>query len=106
MEGGFPATPNWRMDNVDGSLQFIQFGGVRPGTKAAIINGGNVGIGTTTPVAPLHVVDPTPVAGSHAIIANEGDLLLRRSGATSVSFRFVNGARIWNFFNSAPLPVP
>ena len=100
MESNFPAMPNWRMDNVLGNLQFIQFGGVGPGTKVVINNGGRVGIGTTTPGAPLHVVDPAPGPGSHAIIANEGDLLLARSGATSVSFRFANGVRNWNFFNS------
>ena len=100
MESEFPAMPNWRMDNVLGNLQFIQFGGVGPGTKVVINNGGRVGIGTTTPGAPLHVVDPAPGPGSHAIIANEGDLLLARSGATSVSFRFANGVRNWNFFNS------
>ena len=100
MEGGFPVTPNWRMDNDNGSLQFIQFGGVGPGTKVTIADGGNVGIGTTTPAAPLHVVDTTPGPGSHAIIASEGDLLLRRTGATAVSFRFFNGVRGWNFFNN------
>ena len=101
-----PATglPNWRMDNNLGNLQFIQFGGVGPGTRVVINNGGNVGIGTTTPGAPLHVVDTTPGPGSHAIVADEGDLLLHRSGATAVSFRFLNGVRGWNFFNS-PLGV-
>ena len=101
-----PATglPNWRMDNNLGNLQFIEFGGVGPGTRVVINNGGNVGIGTTTPGAPLHVVDTTPGPGSHAIVADEGDLLLHRSGATAVSFRFLNGVRGWNFFNS-PLGV-
>ena len=100
MESGFPALPNWRMDNDHGSLQFIQFGGVRVGPHLTIIDGGRVGIGTTTPGAPLHVLDPAPVAGSHVIIGDEGDLLLRRTGASSVSFRFANGVRNWNFFNS------
>ncbi len=100
MEGGFPVTPNWRMDNDNGSLQFIQFGGIGPGTKVTIVDGGRVGIGTTTPAAPLHVLDPAPGPGSHVIIADEGDLQLRRTGATAVSFRFVNGARVWNLFNS------
>ena len=50
------------------------------------------------------MVDTTPGPGSHAIIAQEGDLLLARSGATAVSFRFANGARVWNYFNS-PLGV-
>jgi hypothetical protein len=88
------------MDNNLGSLQFLQFGGVGSATRVTIADGGNVGIGTTTPGAPLHVVDTTPGPGSHAIIADEGDLLLHRSGATSVSFRFSNGARTWNLFNS------
>jgi hypothetical protein len=100
MESGFPALPNWRMDNVLGDLQFIQFGGVRVGPHVNIIDGGRVGIGTTTPGAPLHVVDPAPVAGSSVIIGNEGDLLVSRSGANSVSFRLSNGVRTWNFFNS------
>jgi Chaperone of endosialidase len=92
--------PNWRMDNNLGSLQFIQFVGTGPGTKVTIAEGGNVGIGTTTPGAPLHVVDPAPVAGSSVIIGEEGDLLVSRSGANSVSFRLANGVRNWNFFNS------
>jgi hypothetical protein len=100
MESGFPARPNWRMDNNLGDLQFIQFGGVAAGTKVTIADGGNLGIGTTTPGAPLHVVDTTPGPGSHVIIADEGDLLLHRSGATSVSFRFFNGVRGWNLFNN------
>jgi hypothetical protein len=101
MESDFPTLPNWRMDNNLGSLQFIQFGGVSPGvTQLTILDGGHVGIGTTAPGAPLHVFDPAAVPGSHVIIADEGDLLLRRSGPTSVSFRFVNGARVWNFFNN------
>jgi Chaperone of endosialidase len=101
MEGGFPTTPNWRMDNDNGSLQFIQFGGAGPGTKVTLANGGFLGIGTTTPVSRLHVIDQTPFPGSHVIIADEGDLLLRRGGNTSVSFRFANAARVYNFFNSA-----
>jgi hypothetical protein len=100
MESEFPALPNWRMDNNLGSLQFIQFGGVGSATRVVINDGGRVGIGTTLPGAPLHVLDPAPVPGSHAIIADEGDLLLRRTGATAVSFRFVNGGRVWNFFNN------
>ena len=100
MASEFPALPNWRMDNNLGSLQFLQFGGVGSATRVTIADGGNVGIGTTTPGAPLHVVDTTPSPGSHAIVADEGDLLLHRSGATAVSFRFFNGARLWNFFNS------
>ena len=100
MASEFPALPNWRMDNNLGSLQFLQFGGVGTATRVTIADGGNVGIGTTTPGAPLHVVDTTPGPGSHAIIADEGDLLLHRSGATSVSFRFFNGVRGWNLFNN------
>ena len=96
---GNSALPNWRMDNNLGDLQFIQFAGVGPGTQVTIAEGGNVGIGTTSPGAPLHVFDPFPVPGSHAIIADQGDFLLTRAGATSVSFRFANGARVWNFFN-------
>jgi Chaperone of endosialidase len=100
MASEFPALPNWRMDNTLGSLQFIQFGGVGTATRVTIRDGGQVGIGTTTPGAPLHVFDPTPGPGSSVLIADEGDFLLRRTGATSVSFRFVNGARGWNFFNN------
>jgi Chaperone of endosialidase len=100
MASEFPTLPNWRMDNTLGSLQFLQFGGVGTATRVTIRDGGNVGIGTTTPGAPLHVFDSTPSPGSHVIIADEGDLLLRRSGATSVSFRFVNSTRNWNFFNN------
>ena len=101
MASEFPALPNWRMDNNLGSLQFLQFGGVGSATRVTIADGGDVGIGTNTPLAPLHVVDTTPGPGSHAIIADEGDLLLHRSGATAVSFRFFNGVRAYNFFNSA-----
>ena len=72
MASEFPALPNWRMDNNLGSLQFLQFGGVGSATGVTIADGGNVGIGTTTPGAPLHVVDTTPGPGSHAIIADEG----------------------------------
>ena len=108
MASEFPAPPNWRMDNNLGSLQFLQFGGLGSATRVAIVDGGNVGIGTTTPAAPLHVVDTTPGPGSHAIIADEGDLLLHRSGATAVSFRFANGARVWNYSKQPlrRLPAP
>jgi hypothetical protein len=100
MESDFPTLPNWRMDNNLGSLLFRQFGGVGTAVRVVINDGGDVGIGTTTPGAPLHVLDTTPGPGSHAIIAQEGDLALIRSGATAVSFRFANGARVWNFFNN------
>jgi hypothetical protein len=101
MESDFPTLPNWRMDNNLGRIQFIQFGGVSPGaTQMTILDGGDVGIGTATPVARLHVFDPAPSPGSSVLIADEGDLLLRRTGPTSVSFRFVNGSRVWNFFNN------
>ena len=69
MASEFPALPNWRMDNNLGSLQFLQFGGVGTATRVTIADGGNVGIGTTTPGAPLHVVDTTPGPGSSVIMA-------------------------------------
>jgi hypothetical protein len=101
MASDFPTLPNWRMDNNLGRIQFIQFGGVDPmAVQMTILDGGNVGIGTDTPIAPLHVLDNTPSPGSSVLIADEGDLLLRRTGPTSVSFRFVNGSRVWNFFNN------
>jgi hypothetical protein len=100
MESDFPVLPNWRIDNISGTLSFLQFGGVGTDTRVSIIDGGRVGIGTTAPLAPLHVFDPMAIPGSHVIIGDEGDLLLRRTGAASVSFRFVNGVRVWNFFNS------
>ncbi len=90
--------------NVSGVLQLRKGDNIGTPILSAVASSLSVGIGTTTPLAPLHVVDPTPGPGSHAIIAQEGDLLLSRSGATAVSFRFANGARVWNYFNS-PLGV-
>jgi hypothetical protein len=96
--GGSALTTSVR--NVSGVLQLRQGDNVGTPILSAVASSLSVGIGTTAPLAPLHVFDPTPGPGSHAIIANEGDLLLSRTGATAVSFRFVNGARVWNFFNN------
>ena len=85
--------------NVSGVLQLRRGDNVGIPILSAVASSLSVGIGTTAPLAPLHVFDPTPVPGSHAIIAQEGDFLLQRTGATAVSFRFANGARVWNFFN-------
>jgi hypothetical protein len=86
--------------NVSGVLQLRRGDNVGIPILSAVASSLRVGIGTTAPLAPLHVFDPAAIPGSHVIIGDEGDLLLRRTGATSVSFRFVNGARVWNFFNS------
>jgi Chaperone of endosialidase len=69
-------------------------------TDSLVINANGVGINTDSPAAPLHVVDPAPAPGSSIIIGEEGDLLVARSGANSVSFRLANDVRVWNFFNS------
>src|SRR4029077_11501603 len=90
--------------NVSGVLQLRKGDNIGTPILSAVASSLSVGIGTTTPLAPLHVVDPTPGPGSHAIIAQEGDLLLARSGAIVVSFRFAYGARVWNYFN-IPLGV-
>jgi Chaperone of endosialidase len=95
-----PPNSNWQFRNDFGDIHFREFFSGGNADRLALVQGGSLGIGTTAPQAPLHVFDPAPVPGSHVIVADEGDLLLRRSGATSVSFRFVNGARVWNFFNN------
>lgn len=51
---------------------------------------GNVGVGTTSPVAPLHVVGPQPLLLDNVNTANNGAILFRRFGVNQFSLGVTN----------------
>jgi hypothetical protein len=50
----------------------VYTGSATVGNSPIAVSGGNVGIGTTNPGAPLHVISGSTVANPSAIIENDG----------------------------------
>ncbi|MGB5659119.1 MAG: hypothetical protein WBO54_06505, partial [Thermoanaerobaculia bacterium] len=60
LQGGtIPPSSNWWLQNTAGDIRFREFPGGGGIDRVTIEQGGQVGIGTTAPVTPLHIVSPS-----------------------------------------------
>jgi len=57
LQGGtIPPSSNWWIQNIEGDIRFKEFPGGGSSDRVTIEQGGQVGIGTTAPSSPLHLV--------------------------------------------------
>ena len=90
--GADPATNGvWNLDNAGNDLRIFQednLGGANGAVRLTIANGGNVGIGTSTPGVPLDVQASSNTAiGGYAYLANIGLPTGFSNGTAAVSIR-------------------
>lgn len=84
MEGDFPTTSNWWLQNDDGDFRFVEFSAAHPlpGITRMTLEGQDLGLGTTAPATDLHI---------------------RRDGVTRIFLEdTVAGGDDWGIWNQNP----